>query len=800
MFNRKIKFLTLVSFFILSLFVIKNDTFSQVSPIDYIIRIGKNYEQPIGDLTNQFEPPEILHSQGKNPVIYEDQVFEFNNAKFDDDGDLLFYFYRATGGEFKTLYTGQGQDRFERISWTPPQVSQDKDFFIYAMAGDGRGAITESYFTVRVKNRSGGTDPINPVDPGDGDSNFQAVNPELTVLQYPLTKLSFGLMESGNLNTTLTHNEVQLFEGGEQNIRPSLFLPPREPSSKMDLLVLIDKTGNTREYQEQIRANVQNFIDYIRSQGIDLKVTFGSYGNQNAHSGALDSYLSSDQDLMDHLEGLNFDEEKTARAEMLSQLSYSVSKVDEDPNRRNAEKIALIVNGSQLNSKERDPASHYAFDEVVKHVTKKFTTFVIGHPIKQNFRIRKGASRVQSLSQSVSGGYLGSFNTDLTLIYELLKSRKADQYTVAFYSKYKNPSEAINKEVKLKILDKDLFSLSYDSFTVDHPTYEPLPLKKLKDGKVDFEIDVHANNSFINLIELGYSGIDGKSYTYPMVHQRHFSGNSIHRYMARIPQDHLYEDFAYEVRIYTPFNYVDHFNTNLDQTLVSIDEGIHLVGQKVISSGTEGVMWKWSGPTVAMGKSFELWSGDTQIAEIKDASKRQFFVPSNECNLYQVAKVRVKLKSSADHPNAGGFSLFSREAEYFTGTDLPINQKELVELGMKCLNNAEVTSMSAFLRSKPSEYQSTELANLVAGSAILTRLMDRVAYADSSTSNFAKNFNRLGYLSDDDYGQHWEGKTTPLRSIFYKMITKINNSSRFLELYKAVNLKSHYERLGNMTI
>jgi hypothetical protein len=118
--------------------------------------IGYLYEQR-DDIANQTAPLPITLAQGESEVtLPSTDTLDLSLATHDADGDQLFYFWYATGGEFVAHDT----QWFSDVSWVPPQEAQgdcsvgesetECRYILSGVRGDGRGLVGRGRLTVYV--------------------------------------------------------------------------------------------------------------------------------------------------------------------------------------------------------------------------------------------------------------------------------------------------------------------------------------------------------------------------------------------------------------------------------------------------------------------------------------------------------------------------------------------------------------------------------------------------------------------------------------------------------------------------
>lgn len=115
-----------------------------------MITLGNLYEQPISSQENN--APQISDVVW---TVKEGDTREFTAPYFpktDSDGDELFYFWGATGGQFIT----DDHVNYASVKWIAPEVDVTTTYKVYVTAGDGKGKIDTAVVTLFVQDESEG--------------------------------------------------------------------------------------------------------------------------------------------------------------------------------------------------------------------------------------------------------------------------------------------------------------------------------------------------------------------------------------------------------------------------------------------------------------------------------------------------------------------------------------------------------------------------------------------------------------------------------------------------------------------
>jgi uncharacterized repeat protein (TIGR01451 family) len=111
------------------------------------VSIGASYEQQINPLNQHAPSP--FHLPGGDEQIVSSPIPLSGDLR-DADGDLLFYFWSASGGSFTT----SDPVNFSSVTWTPPSVTKDTLFTVDVVRGDRRGLVGRGSFRFLVPGAS----------------------------------------------------------------------------------------------------------------------------------------------------------------------------------------------------------------------------------------------------------------------------------------------------------------------------------------------------------------------------------------------------------------------------------------------------------------------------------------------------------------------------------------------------------------------------------------------------------------------------------------------------------------------
>ncbi|HSG39984.1 MAG TPA: S8 family serine peptidase, partial [Thermoanaerobaculia bacterium] len=111
------------------------------------VSLGVNYEQAIDPL-NPNAPDRFRLPGGDEQIVAA--PIPLTGATRDADGDLLFYFWNASGGSFTT----SDPVNFSSVTWHPPVVTKDTIFTVNVVRGDRRGLVGRGSFRFLVPGSS----------------------------------------------------------------------------------------------------------------------------------------------------------------------------------------------------------------------------------------------------------------------------------------------------------------------------------------------------------------------------------------------------------------------------------------------------------------------------------------------------------------------------------------------------------------------------------------------------------------------------------------------------------------------
>lgn len=622
------------------------------------------------------------------------------------------------------------------------------------------------------------------------DSPFSVTIHQVKSSEFPQVIVALDIYENGSPASNLTPKNIQIKEGGEVNNGPLVLLPPGASPNKIDLFILLDRSGNTKDHEEVIKGNIKALAQHLNDMEIDLNIkllTFG--GNDTAYSLDVQSYSGDVGRFRQEVDELVFDTARPARVFGLDKI-FSLAAQTARPG---AEKVALIINGSQFYDVARGDTetTHSLHEAIARLAEKNFITFVLGQPIKQLHEVTSENSEDSSLSHHLPGGYLGSFASDLTVIYDLLSMRANNKYVLQYFSNL--PKSGASGAQSSLYIDTFLVSqFNYNAISISEPVLEHTPTDALIGADYIIEANVSNNGQLISGIEMVYLNAANAEKKLMLEHRPGLDTPNLLNYKtvipaAEMPGDQLIYNFVIRTPFYESGSIADAFTTQI----IEFDDGIELHS---IPVNNNEVVWSWTGPTVDMGTRYQLWGGDEMII---DTTQRRHSIPTGDCKKYQMVKLKVLLRNNADHPLAGSWSLFSREAERYVGSEATITEKEGITVMMNCVEEKSATSVEGFVQSQD-DYRESEKLSLNKTLYYLTGIVNPALRVDVPLNSYRLLYSFMQAISSQEAKDYTENTIPIPQSILYKAVTNVNQSADFEGKF-AKALEEYIRRISGNT-
>lgn len=581
---------------------------------------------------------------------------------------------------------------------------------------------------------------------------------------FPQVKLSMTI--SGN-SDKLYARHFLVNESGERNIGATLLLPPSSSKSAIDLKILLDKSGNTKQYESIIKGNLKNLINYYEDQNISINVTLSAFGDDSSKDISLSNVTSA------MIDDLTFGSNRINSAygfAKIAELSSLSSGGD-------SEKIVLIVNGTQFYNDEYNQN----FKNAVKSLSDSgYITFVIGHPLQQLYPLKPSNISMEdrSIFTNAYGGYLGAFGADLTVIHDLFQKSYKGNYVFQYYS---NQSPSSASYAQIYINDNQIDNINYPSISSISPSaviYTDNEVILGDDLPISIEID--NQGKLVNVVEMGYLN-GGELQTQILKHNRAESTDDKLVYTGLIKEvaisteDNMDGDYTgqfikFWTTIHTPYDVINTEDNPYDIPIFAYDDGIKLHYQL---HPDNKIKWYWDGSSVDEGKVFQLWGGGELLGETNEKS---LIVSYDKCSSYQVVKLRV---SKVTNPTEEDWGLYSEPGEVFLGEEGLVNEKEGVEIMIECLNEdkREAISIGSFVQNEPGYNASSNLdLNRMLyyfTGVISSEYKDETEY---KADRFGLLYYIMNFINKEQYNEYYNLSTVP-RSILFKVIANINQVS-----------------------
>ncbi len=602
-------------------------------------------------------------------------------------------------------------------------------------------------------------------------TDFNVSVKDIDTSAFPQVKLSMTI--SGN-NDKLYARHFSVNELGERNMGATLLLPPSSTKSAIDLKILLDKSGNTAQYESIIKGNLKNLIQYYKDQGVNINITLNSFGDDSSK----DVNLSNVTDAM--IDDLTFGSSKIDSAYGFAKIASLASSSSSG----SPEKIVLIINGTQFYNDEYNQN----FKNAVKSLSDNgYTAFVVGHPLQQLYPLKPNNILTEDHSIFIDsyGGYLGAFGTDLTVIHDLFQKSYEGNYVFQYYS---NQSPSSASFAQIYVDDHQIDNINYPSISSASPSAVVDTEDEVTLGNdLPISIEINQQGKLVNIVEMGFLN-GGELQTQILKHNRAESTDDKLVYTGLIKDisikteegmdgDYTGQFVKFWTTIHTPYDMVSTEGSPTDIPIFAYDDGINLHYQLHPDSK---IKWYWDGPSVDEGKTFQLWGGGELLGE---TNEKQLIVSYDKCSSYQVVKLRV---SKVTNPTEEDWGLYSKPGEVFLGEEGSVNEKEGIEIMIECLDDdkREAASIGSFVQSEP-EYSASSNLDLDRMLYYFTGVISS-EYKDETeykTGRFGLLYYVMNFINKEQYDEYDNSSTVP-RSMLFKVITNINQVSDLDKRFK----------------
>ncbi|MFH0837977.1 MAG: hypothetical protein V1880_01785 [Patescibacteria group bacterium] len=593
-------------------------------------------------------------------------------------------------------------------------------------------------------------------------TGYSVTEYEMDVSAFPAVKLK--LKVSGETNGLAARN-IAIQERGHELNGPLIWLPPALPTNKIDLVILRDRSENAARYEEVIQNKLDELMNYFEEKGVEVTVHLN-----NSESGT---------------------SRKVDGLKRISDLAAQSTGAG-------AEKILLILNATPFNEGGNETTNTISAT-VGKLAEKGFKPFVVGYPFRSLHSPKSAKTNDNSLSHAIPGGYLGSFSSDLTILYDLLQGRDISHFTL-YYTSDLMPSEASGASVSFFVFGNAAGSFNYPSISTAQPVITHLTGSSVMSGEaLPIQVEVDPAGKMVSEVELSYRDKNGDFQTNLLKVARSKSTPDALIFEGTIPEgDYSEKGVDYYAKVYTPYDEVGGGGDMVNVDVQMIDDGITLTPTLV---NKKEVLWHWKGKTVDMGTQFEIWSGDELIKG--GLTDRYYTIPITECDRYQSVRVRALLKKTADHPRAGDWSLFSRPVEYYYGDESASQDSFTEAFGVgkmvECLKKSAYKTTAAFIVGQKG-YKPAGKLTLNRTLYYLTAILKQTALSEARSDRYGLLYLFMDYISQEDYDTFdLSGKLIPVK-LLYKVIALANQTTDLDILYKDSMNELSIRLRGNTSI
>jgi len=591
---------------------------------------------------------------------------------------------------------------------------------------------------------------------------YSASEVQLNDSEFPRVQVALDI--TGDTNGLLAKH-FEIVEVGRNNVGPLVVLPPNKASNNLDLRILIDTSGRTSKQADLIRTNLRGLVQYIFEAEMTASIYIKSF------DGTQDMLSTDLQGAINNVNDLTFSGAATQKIDGFGMITAEAG-ASSNPN---TQKVLLIVNGSDFEDDNTDDLMDPRMNKAIGAVYNNCLAFVLGHPLKKIHAVRAGHESAEFIdfSHSVPGGYIGGFGADLTSMVDLLKMQSEQHFVLQYYSIQPTSSYA-GSSALLRIDGFDVHTLVHKNLPATSLAVNHLPANELVLGEnVDIDVDLGNYGKMINAVELNYENKSGIFETINLFHKRSASTEETLRYTGQVPNEVMNdENFSYYISVHTPYSSIGAGSGLVTVPVNAYDDGIIL---KATLVNNEEVLWTWEGPTVAKGRSFEVWSGDTLLTT---TSKKNHTIPLTNCNHYQIVQVKVIF---AD----GTKSYPSRPYEYYakTGIDGPITEKDGVQLMIECIEEKENDSYSSIANTNGFSANSNlnlERAGIYMARIIAKNIWEKI---EDQADYFELLYYIMIFIDREEYTAHGIEGTAINESLVHKLISRVNNTENINQAY-----------------
>ncbi|QQR83844.1 hypothetical protein IPJ72_01385 [Candidatus Peregrinibacteria bacterium] len=286
----------------------------------------------------------------------------------------------------------------------------------------------------------------------------------------------------------------------------------------------------------------------------------------------------------------------------------------------------------------------------------------------------------------------------------------------------------------------------------------------------DLRVQASHSNGFISRIELVYLDVLNQFHRVPM----DWKGGPDFIWAvstSALTPSSLPDTLFYYFDFFSPLERRTKITGEHVVPLLSFDDGILLSSQLL---GSQLIRWQWTGPTVDMADSFEIWSGDDLLMT---TPKTFIDIPIDFCEPYQIISVRAHLPKNAPHPKAGEFSLFSSAGERFFAPNISLTHQVALDHMRACLPINPEDDLGLFSEFIPQFDPGAPLTNHDVLNWMLFWMYD-YSPPQLRFEELKLLFMGIGFLTLDDFNSSAPRSS---EALFYHLITRMRHESHFFE-------------------
>ncbi len=599
--------------------------------------------------------------------------------------------------------------------------------------------------------------------------------------EYPRVILEMSI--SGEQNNYYAR-DFKVIENEERNIGPMVLLSPSILKDSVELRVLLDNSGNTKRYEEIIKSNIKALVEYIDSQVSSFRLIINTIG------GGETSISINSVDTLYQVDGISFSDTPTIS-------KYDFSKIDNlvAGSPVSSEKIALIINGGRFHVDNERASLRSATSALASNGYK---TFVYGHPTSSLYPLKPDNIHAEDISlfRDVQGGFMGTFNADLSIIYDLIKKTYSGNSVMHYYTNNPPESGGISE---IYIDDYKVETISLPAPGLERPTITSgLSSGIDSQGLLSIDLRIKPESKMINGVMMKFHNGEGPALQGLIRDRGNEGADNLYAGKINIPEsivNSFYDDeytgkyIRYFITAHTPYAKITTEDSPASIPILLYDEGITFYSQSV-NNGNQ-IIWNWD---KIGAKKFEVWKGNTKIRSAD--SEKKIILDTDGCNRYPIIKVRA---SNVSNPGSYDWGYFSKPMEIFVGQDSVITEWEAIDIMMNCidLDKREVSSLNSLINNDP-EYSSDSNLTTERMLHYLTGIVQGDVRDEIVGQKYSLLYYIMNFISNSEYDLYKDGEVK--KSVLYKLITNINQINDLSERFDLALHELSIRLLGSSAI